>query len=144
MKALTATIGIAMWLSCAPAGAVDQESVDLGKMLFESRCATCHGLDGKGDGPQAQTLPKKPANLTTLAKRHGGVFPTQHVKEVIDGRVDVLAHGPREMPVWGRIFQVNVPEVPPDVAGNFSFPETTVRNKIQALIDYLSQLQDMK
>jgi mono/diheme cytochrome c family protein len=142
MKALTATIGIAMWLSCAPAGAVDQASLDLGKMLFESKCATCHGMDGKGDGPQAQTLPKKPANLTTLAKRHGGVFPTQHVKGVIDGRVDVLAHGPREMPVWGRIFQVNVPELPPGVAGNFSFPETTVRNKIQALIDYLSQLQD--
>jgi hypothetical protein len=145
MKSLTATIGIAVWLSYMPAGCVELASTDVGKEEFESKCATCHGLSAKGDGPQSPILPTKPADLTTLAKRNGGVFPAQRVYEIIDGRQEVAAHGPRTMPVWGRFFQVDVPDVPQGVpAGTFGFRETTVHDKIQALIDYLIRLQDMK
>ena len=144
MKNLTATIGIVAWISYMLAGCAGLVNTDIGKKEFESKCATCHGLSGKGDGPQSQALPTMPADLTVLAKRNGGVFPTQRVYEIIDGRQEVAAHGPRTMPVWGRFFQVDVPDLPDDAAGTFDFRETTVHDKIQALIDYLIRLQDMK
>ncbi len=34
-----------------------------GKAIFNSQCFTCHGIDGKGDGPAAVSLNPKPANL---------------------------------------------------------------------------------
>jgi len=142
---LTATIGIAVWLSCMPAGAVEQANTDVGKEEFESKCATCHGLSGKGDGPLSRILMTKPADLTMLAKRNGGVFPAQRAYEIIDGRQEVSAHGPRTMPVWGKEYQATVPDLPQEVpAGTFDFRATTVRAKIHALVDYLFRLQDMK
>jgi mono/diheme cytochrome c family protein len=30
--------------------------------IFKSRCSTCHGIDGKGDGPGAANLNPKPRN----------------------------------------------------------------------------------
>jgi len=145
MKNLMMTIGIAVWLSYMAAGCVRLANTDVGKEEFESKCATCHGTSAKGDGPQSLSLPTKPADLTILAKKNGGVFPTRRVYEIIDGRQEVAAHGPRTMPVWGRFFQVDVPDVPQGVpAGTFGYRETTVQDKIQALFDYLVRLQDMK
>jgi len=46
-----------------------------------------------------------PADLTTTARKNGGIFPDGMVIEFIDGTRDVLAHGPRAMPVWGLVFQ---------------------------------------
>ena len=144
MKNLMATVGIVLWLAylltgCAGLGG----NADAGKEEYESKCATCHGVSGKGDGPQGQILPMQPADLTLLAKRNGGVFPAQRVHEIIDGRREVAAHGPRTMPVWGRFFQVDVPDLPDEATGTPDFRESTVHGKIQVLIEYLSRLQDM-
>jgi mono/diheme cytochrome c family protein len=46
-----------------------------GKQTYKEYCAACHGLDGRGHGPAAWSLRKQPANLTTIAKRHGRKFP---------------------------------------------------------------------
>lgn len=35
------------------------------KNTFETSCAPCHGVGGKGDGPAAASLSHKPANLTS-------------------------------------------------------------------------------
>lgn len=35
----------------------------LGAKLYAGNCMTCHGSTGKGDGPGAAALEKKPANL---------------------------------------------------------------------------------
>ena len=42
------------------AGAAD---VSKGKVVFETRCAPCHGDRGAGDGPAAAALDPKPRNF---------------------------------------------------------------------------------
>jgi mono/diheme cytochrome c family protein len=42
----------------------DQNSVARGQYLYGINCALCHGPLGKGDGPVAEKLARKPANLT--------------------------------------------------------------------------------
>ncbi len=74
-----------------------------GPEMYKTWCASCHGLDGKGNGPVAGALKKAPTNLTQLSKKNAGKFPADHVREYIDGRGKANpAHGTREMPVWGE------------------------------------------
>lgn len=42
----------------------DDASRKRGKYFFDLNCALCHGAQGKGDGPVAASLRRKPANLT--------------------------------------------------------------------------------
>jgi mono/diheme cytochrome c family protein len=39
-----------------------------GQKLYVSNCMTCHGSSGRGDGPGAVALEKKPADLTARIK----------------------------------------------------------------------------
>lgn len=50
-----------------------------GKEIFTQRCASCHGNEGKGDGPVAAGLPPamKPRNL---AEKAGYKFATDDAK----------------------------------------------------------------
>jgi mono/diheme cytochrome c family protein len=75
-----------------------------GKEMFMSYCASCHGKDAKGDGPAAGALKQAPADLTTLAKRHDGKYPSDEVTSVLRGQASLMAHGDQEMPVWGPVF----------------------------------------
>jgi len=76
-----------------------------GRGMFQSYCAPCHGITGKGDGPAAPALTPKPANLTEFAKRHGGKFPAKDFEDKIQGMAMSPAHGSSAMPVWGPIFR---------------------------------------
>lgn len=42
---------------------------------FAAYCSACHGAGAKGDGPMAASLDKRPADLTRISARNGGVFP---------------------------------------------------------------------
>lgn len=77
-----------------------------GASIFRNYCATCHGLDGRGDGPVSQALKQEVPDLTRLAQRNGGVFPALHVRNtILFGGDDLLpAHGSKQMPIWGPIF----------------------------------------
>jgi mono/diheme cytochrome c family protein len=75
-----------------------------GKEMFMSYCASCHGKDAKGDGPAANALKQLPADLTTLAKRNGGKYPSDKVTSILRGQAKLMAHGDQEMPVWGPVF----------------------------------------
>jgi mono/diheme cytochrome c family protein len=75
-----------------------------GKEMFMSYCASCHGKDAKGDGPAAAALKQAPADLTMLAKRNGGKYPSDKVTSVLRGQTILMAHGDQEMPVWGPLF----------------------------------------
>lgn len=85
----------------APAAAQDAEQ---GQALFSFYCATCHGNAATGNGPMSPSLVVAPANLTTLAARNGGVFPTTRVVMRIDGRDPLVSHG-STMPVYGDFFE---------------------------------------
>ena len=77
-----------------------------GSDLFQFYCATCHGPGGQGDGPVVPSLKKQPPDLTTIAARNGGHFPSEALVRFVSGEDrPVAAHGSREMPVWGPIFQ---------------------------------------
>ena len=74
-------------------------AVSRGGQLFQDNCSACHGSGGKGDGPAADGLRPQPADLTGLAARNGGVFPTAEVMSAIDG---YTRSGSRsEMPEFG-------------------------------------------
>jgi mono/diheme cytochrome c family protein len=75
-----------------------------GLQMYEQLCSSCHGVGGKGDGPVSLLIKTGVPDLTRLAGRHGGEFPTEDVRRVIDGRWDKRAHGARDMPVWGWQF----------------------------------------
>ena len=74
-----------------------------GSEMYASYCAACHGPTAKGNGPAAPALKKQPADLTLLSKKNGGKFPSMQVMNTIKGS-DVLSHGSRDMPIWGKIF----------------------------------------
>jgi mono/diheme cytochrome c family protein len=146
-RSLIAALVVGAVVTAATSGALAQarprnNDVDPGAFEYKSSCATCHGLSGRGDGPMAARLKERPTDLTRLARDNGGVFPTQHIYEVIDGRKEVGAHGTREMPVWGAhyldeaSFQYRYTET----MGPFAY-ETLVRARIMALVDYLNRLQ---
>ncbi len=76
-----------------------------GKDMFIAYCASCHGTDGRGDGPAAAALKERPTNLTLLAPKNGGKFPDARVQQSIKGDPNMpSAHGSKEMPVWGPTF----------------------------------------
>jgi mono/diheme cytochrome c family protein len=97
----------AMLVGVAISGCVSQRAEQRplaqlsGVELYEQLCASCHGVDAKGDGPVAPLIKTGVSDLTRLAHRDGGEFPEQDVLRTIDGRWDRRAHGARDMPVWG-------------------------------------------
>ncbi len=78
--------------------------VSTGRLLFAAYCSACHGAEGQGNGPVAAALRTPPAELTRIAARAGGTFDAAKVASFIDGRTRIEAHGEREMPVWGRLY----------------------------------------
>ena len=73
-----------------------------GKDLYQRFCASCHGLNGRGDGPVASSLAVEVPDLTRFSRRHGEYFDRALVEQIIDGRHVIAAHGTRTMPVWGE------------------------------------------
>ena len=132
------TCAATLALATASSAVLAVNKVGVGKFEYQSNCAVCHGSDGKGAGAYVDFLKTTPSDLTQLAKKNGGVFPLERVYSVIDGRQEVKGHGPRDMPIWGKDYQVKAGEYYVDVAYD---PEAYVRGRILALIDYLNRLQ---
>jgi mono/diheme cytochrome c family protein len=101
-----------------------------GAQLFRTYCATCHGPDAHGDGPLADRLRHAPPDLTTYSARNSGVFPSERLFRIIDGR-DVRSHGDREMPVWGDAFRTEPDGLTADEA----------KARIDAIVGYLRDIQ---
>lgn len=124
--------------ACAlPGAALAQAKADIGKREFAAKCAVCHGQDGKGKGPYAEQLRKPLPDLTTMARRNGGVFPVNQTFENIEGAGK--GHGTRDMPVWGLDYTVQATELYPDLPVNQA---QFVRTRIMALLEHLTRIQE--
>ena len=121
-----------------------QDDIDtkFGRRHFLQYCASCHGETGKGDGRTAKILPKPPTDLSKLAKDNNGVFPIARVFAVIDGRIQVMVHGSREMPVWGDIFTQGLKDRMARDYMSKDLLDALVRTRILTLVEYISTLQE--
>jgi mono/diheme cytochrome c family protein len=102
-----------------------------GAALFKTYCSSCHGKGAKGDGPIADALRYRPADLTALARRAKGHFDRQAIHRMIDGRVPVKGHGGPDMPLWGDAFK----------RSGDGYSEQAVHERIDLLVAYLEGLQ---
>jgi mono/diheme cytochrome c family protein len=113
-------------------------SVAKGRVTYRVYCINCHGAEAHGDGSLAELLTTVPTDLTQLAKSNGGTYPTEKVRESIDGSSRVKGHGLEEMPVWGEVFQVSSVEA----SGSDETGEERANRKIQELVAFLETLQE--
>lgn len=104
----------------------------VGRDLFLTYCAGCHGREGKGDGPVASAMKTVPSDLTTLARRNGGPYPASLVEATLNGTRQIsitTAHGTLKMPIWGSIFR------------QLDTNESVAKVRVQNLIKYLESIQ---
>jgi mono/diheme cytochrome c family protein len=83
---------------------VDAKAAGAGRGLFLQYCTSCHGTDAKGAGPAAASLKAPVPDLTTLPQKNGK-FDEARVRTSIEGTQAKTAHGTRDMPVWGKVFE---------------------------------------
>jgi mono/diheme cytochrome c family protein len=137
--AIAVAVAAAMVAFAGEAGA--QAKRDVGKREFDSKCAVCHGKLGKGDGPFIGMVDTRGgADITMLQKKNGGVFPILRVSDTIDGRYEVKAHGPRDMPIWGTDFMLDAKDIAATAEAPFD-SEAYVKYRIYALVEYVYRLQ---
>jgi mono/diheme cytochrome c family protein len=138
MKSASLAILLLTTLSLTATAFAQTAQTDRGQKEYEVQCSLCHGMDAKGDGVFNQVLKIVPPDLTVLTKKNGGVFPAERISSVIDGRVEIASHGPRDMPIWGKRYAVNAAEHFVD------FPyaqEAYIRARVLLLVEYLSRIQ---
>ena len=116
---LSAAISLLLGLLLPTGHAQAQGSPDGGEhrgaQTYRYHCQSCHGSEGRGDGPVADSLKRPPPDLTRLRERAGGTFPALPARRKIDGRDAVPAHGPSDMPVWGLTFELRGDHSPAEV-----------------------------
>jgi len=71
--------------------------------------------------------------LRRLSKRYGAPLPKQKLVRTIDGSDPILAHGSREMPVWGKRLYEESPG---------PMPDSRQRGAILTILDYLESIQE--
>jgi len=106
--------------------------VQRGELLYRIHCATCHGGDGRGDGPMGEVLTHRPTDLTRLDE--GGDGWLVHARDVLVGVSGrwLGVHGRREMPVWGASFVDR---------GRVGEQGSEVESEIDSLMAFLGSIQ---
>jgi mono/diheme cytochrome c family protein len=108
----------------------ESQAVPAGSGLYSNYCAVCHGTDAKGTGPLADSLKRRPADLTMIARNNKGTFDRDLVRRIIDGRNPVKGHGGGDMPVWGDAFARSADAGP-----------QAVQTRLDSLVEYLATVQ---
>lgn len=126
-------LGAALVLSaCVETGKPSEKTT--GAQDYNDYCAACHGPTGKGDGETAAGLSKTPADLSTLAARNKGSFPTTKVMAQIWGYAGKKGQG--VMPDFAPLLEGET--VPYDGGDGIATP-TPIR--LVELAEYLKTLQ---
>lgn len=137
-RAMMAAVVSGFAVALLSGAALGQPKTDIGKAEFEAKCAACHGLSGRGEGSFGEIMKIKTPDLTTTAKRNGGVFPVDRVKATIDGRDSPRAHGSGDMPIWGTRYSRDATPRYDDYRYD---AEAFVQVRVLALVDYIYRLQ---
>jgi hypothetical protein len=82
------------------------------------------------NAPEVPSPFRTPPDLATLAQRPGGKFPEAYVSDILRNGIEMPAHGPAEMPIWGA-----------DFAARDKLDVTQVASRIAQLTDYLKSIQ---
>lgn len=128
---------------------VRAQDPEKGRIEFLSKCAECHGADGKGAGPTSSKLKTRPADLTLLAKKNHGVFSPDAVGAAVDGRNATRSHRRLEMPIWGcrqgpapgsqrKSYEPKPIDALLDIPCD---PEEVTRSRIRDVVEYLGRIQ---
>jgi mono/diheme cytochrome c family protein len=132
MKKATIRCALAAMLLSVMEGVSVAAQAD-GRQMYLRYCSSCHGVQGKGNGPLSRDLKVKVPALTVLAKKNKRGYPLDGVMATIDGRRLVRGHGDRNMPVWGETFRSE--------AEGQKYPELTTLLKAQVIAEYIGTLQ---
>jgi mono/diheme cytochrome c family protein len=128
---IVALMIVPILISCEfdpPKGSRDAQA-DRGAEIFKLQCAPCHGM--KDMPATVDSLTKPAADLTKIMmRRNSREFPVAEIARYIDGRLLVEAHGPREMPVWGEVYEAQ------------GMDETQIRGRKGELVAYLMSIQN--
>ena len=100
---------------------------------YQQYCAVCHGVFADGNGLVVPVLTQKPPDLRRLGARYGTPLSTQKLIRTIDGSEPILAHGSREMPIWGKRLYEDLPG---------PMPDSRQRGAILTIIAYLRSIQE--
>ena len=101
-----------------------------GKQMFVQYCAACHGTDGRGNGPAAPAMKALPTDLTQLAKKNAGKYPSNQVAATLKFGSGAGPHGSADMPVWGPLFQ-----------SLDKYHDGAVQQRVSNLVGYIETLQ---
>lgn len=136
-RTLSLVLGACLALSATPVAAEDlfRLQTQFGDAVYQLYCAACHGKTGKGDGPVAPALSTPPADLTTLAKRNGGIFPTDRVTGAIDGTREVFGHLDLPIPPLGHSFPI-------ELKAKGTLLKQLIARRIAHIVSYLESLQE--
>ncbi len=122
--------GVLALAACLP----PTEVATSGAADFADLCAPCHGPTGVGNGPMAADLDVKPADLTGLSDRNGGVFPLARVMSKIWGYSEGAV--PSMMPAFGPLLDSQIVLV--DVGDGI---QTPTPERLIDLGEYLKSIQ---
>lgn len=56
----------------------DAAAIAAGKIQYDTKCVTCHGANGAGDGIAGSALPQKPGQFTWKERWQGTTIGTKH------------------------------------------------------------------
>ena len=103
-----------------------------GAQMFATYCATCHGAQGRGDGPASGAYKTTRTNISLLTKHNNGIFPKAYVNGVIAGKTELPSHnGANGMPKWRDVL----------IGVDFQRTPNVVERRIANLTEYVQQLQ---
>lgn len=135
-RVLLVVVAASLCVSCG-APQLDQPVFqESGEQLYQRYCASCHGGNAQGNGPVAPFISATVPDLTRIAQRRGGTFPSEEIFQIIDGQSARAAHGPRHMPVWGYDFF--------GPQGDDELAHEQATERVERLVTYLGKLQRTK
>ncbi|MCC1494511.1 c-type cytochrome [Cognatishimia sp. F0-27] len=130
----TLTKGLALVGAMVLGGTAFAQDAEHGTEYYAQYCATCHGMDGMGDGPLTAMMTATVPDLTVLSQGNDGKFPMLEVIHVIDGRTGLRAHG-GPMPVYGALFKA-------EGGGDSPYGDVLYsRGKVLSIAYYLESIQ---